>query len=196
MEYNTQMKKLVIPEYGRNLQNMVDYIVTVEDREERNNLSKALVKVMANLSSQHHEHGDFKNKLWNNLAVMSEFKLDIDYPIEVIKPKIFEEKPNKVEYAVKEVNNRHYGKNIKSFIKCAADLPEGEERQALIEMIANHMKKSYLMWNKQSVNDTIIFDDLDKMARGSFTVNRNMRLKETKDIITKTINKKRVPRKK
>ncbi len=196
MEYNTQKKKLIIPEYGRNIQEMVDYILTVEDKEERNKLARALVRVMGNISQRHHEHGDFKNKLWNNLALMSDFKLDIDYPIEVVRPKIFEEKPNKIPYAAKENNKRHYGRNIKSFIRCAAELKEGEERDTLIELIANHMKKSYMMWNKFSVNDTVIFDDLEKMSEGKIKVDRSIKLKDVRQAPNRNTNKKRMQRKK
>ncbi len=197
MEYNTQREKMIIPEYGRNIQKMVDYIKTVDDKEERTRLAKVLIRVMGNLSNKYHEHSDFKNKLWNNLAMMSNYELDIDYPVEVGFPKILKEKPNKVPYMLKESNHRHYGRNIKSFINAVIDLEEGEEREILIETIANHMKKSYLMWNKQSVNDSTIFTDLEKISDGKIIVDKNMKLKETRDILSRTKPKKRVlPRKK
>ncbi|GAB4287229.1 MAG: DUF4290 domain-containing protein [Marinilabiliales bacterium] len=194
-DYNTQRKKLPLPEYGRNIHKMVDYIKTIEDREERNKMAKALINIMSNLNPQFRDVADFKSKLWDHLAIMSNYELDIDYPHPIPEPKLIKEKPNRIPYNKDKIDFLHYGKNIVSFINYAADMEDGEEKQYLIETIANHMKKTYLMWNKESVSDEQIFKDIKTLSNGRIVID-DMTLNETRDILNRNKKTRRQSRKK
>jgi hypothetical protein len=159
MDYNTQLKKLALPEYGRNIQNMVDYCLTISDRDERKKCANTIINIMGNMFPHLRDVNDFKHILWDHLAIMSDFKLDIDYPYEIIKKEDLNIKPGKLEYSQKNMSYRHYGKVLEKMIKLTIDYPEGEEREQLIWLILNHMKKSYVQWNKE-VDDVKIFQDL------------------------------------
>ena len=128
LDYNTQREKLVLPEYGRNVQQMVDYCMTIPDREERTRCAYAIVDIMSNLFSNQKDVDDFNKMLWNQIAIMSDFKLDIDYPCEVIKPENLHSKPEPIPYRLTPMRFRHYGKILEKLIDIAADMPEGEER--------------------------------------------------------------------
>jgi hypothetical protein len=165
-DYNTSRKKLALPEYGRNVQNMVDLILKIDDRDTRNRAAKAIIDVMGNLYPYLRDVPDFKHKLWDHLAIMAEFKLDIDYPYEPPSPEILNEKPRKVPYQQSTLKYRYYGKTMDLMIKKAMEYEDGPEKDVLIYQIANHMKKSYLTWNKDSVDDIIIFEDLSNISKG------------------------------
>ena len=139
--YNTQLKKLILPEYGRNIQNMVDYCLTIEDRDERNHCAYSIVDTMVTMFPELQNEADYVHKLWDHLAIMSDFKLDIDYPYDVVKEENLESKPEPIHYALEKIKFRHYGKIIERMIVRAAQYPEGEERDALVMLLANHMKK-------------------------------------------------------
>jgi hypothetical protein len=124
---------------------------------------------------------DFKHKLWDHLAIMSDFQLDIDYPYEIPRPEEFTEKPRRVSYNIKETKFRHYGHIVESLIAEAVKLPEGEDKDALTRLIANHMKKSYLTWNRDSVTDEIIFNDLIEISGRQLTVKEGLKLSDQKD---------------
>lgn len=160
LDYNTQRERLVLPEYGRNVQQMVDYCMTIPDREERTRCAYAIVDIMRNLFSNQKDVDDFDKMLWNQLAIMSDFKLDIDYPCEVIKPENLYSKPEAVPYKLTPIHFRHYGKIMEKLIDIAADMPEGEERDQLVMLLANHMKKQLLSVNKDGVDDEKVFKDL------------------------------------
>ena len=145
LEYNTQLKKLVLPEYGRNIQKMVDYCQTIEDREERTRCAYAIITAMSNLMQLQKNSGAL-NKLWDHLAIMSDFNLDIDYPTEIILQESLNSQPEAIN-------------------------PEGEERDALILLIANHMKKTMLAVNPDGVEDERIFRDLADMSHGAIRLN-------------------------
>lgn len=171
LEYNTQKEKLVLPEYGRNVQQMVDYCVTIADRDERNRCAGAIVAIMSNLFASQAEVDDFNKMLWNQLAIMSDFKLDIDYPCEVIKPENLHSKPEKIPYKLAPIRFRHYGKIIENLVDIAQDMPEGEERTQLALLIAGQMKKLMVQSNIDGVDDEKIFKDLALYSRGKITLN-------------------------
>jgi hypothetical protein len=179
MDYNTKRKKLPMPEYGRNIQNMVDHLFTIEDREKRNQTAQAVIDVMGNLYTYLRDVAEYKHKLWDHLAIMSDFKLDIDYPYEPPSPDILTEKPRKVPYNQNNIKYRHYGLITEKLIQKAIEM-EGEEQQILIEQIANQMKKSYLAWNKDAVDDEKIVSDLEEMSKNKLKVSRDIRLAEVK----------------
>ena len=166
LEYNTQKEKLVLPEYGRNVQQMVDHCMSIEDREERTRCAYAIIDIMSNLCSNLRDVDDFNKMLWNQLAIISDFKLDIDYPCEVLKPENLHSRPEPVEYELRPIKFRHYGKILEELIDIAADMPEGEERTQLVMLLAHHMKKMMLAVNKDGVDDDKIFKDLAYYSKG------------------------------
>ncbi len=194
-DYNTNRKKLNLPEYGRNIQKMVDHVVQIEDREERNKAAHTIINIMGNLNPHLRDVGDFKHKLWDHLAIISGFKIDIDSPYELPTKEKLEGKPNKIAYNQTNLKYKHYGKSLNMMIEKAAAMEEGEEKDYLIKLLANHMKKSYLTWNREAVDDKQIFLDMKELSGGKIDLlNEDMHLHETRDILHKT-RKKKGPRK-
>ncbi len=166
MIYNTQKKKLALPEYGRNIQNMVDHCVAIEDREERKKCAYSVVDIMGQMFPHLRDVNDFKHILWDHLAIMSDFKLDIDYPYEgVITKEELYSSPGHLEYSRPTMKYRHYGKILERMIKIAADMEEGDKKEHLKKLLVNQMKKSYTQWNKD-VDDEKIFQDLYEISEG------------------------------
>jgi hypothetical protein len=180
-DYNTSRNKLILPEYGRNIQKMVEHIMTIADREDRNRLAQAVIIIMGNMNPHLRDINDFKHKLWDHLAIMSNFQLDIDYPYDIPQPEEFAEKPRRVSYNNSDIRYRHYGRIVESLIQEAVKLPEGEDKDTLTKLIANHMKKSYLAWNRDSVTDEIIFNDLFELSGKRLTVKEGLKLSDQKD---------------
>ncbi len=196
-DYNTSRKNLILPEYGRNIQKMVEHTLNIEDREERNKAARTLINIMGNLNPHLRDQGDYKHKLWDHLAIISDFKLDIDSPYEKPQKEKLYEKPRPVEYNQDKIRYKHYGKYLEQMVKIAADMDEGEEKEFLIRLLANHMKKSYLTWNRENVSDEQIFSDLKELSRGKIDLQTDdLKLNETRDILYKSRSKKRSPRKK
>lgn len=180
-DYNTSRNKLILPEYGRNIQKMVEHILTISDREERNRLAHAVIIIMGNMNPHLRDINDFKHKLWDHLAIMADFKLDIDFPYEIPRPEEFTEKPRSVSYNDRDIRYRHYGHIVEDLIKEALKLPEGDDKDTLIKLIANHMKKSYLAWNRDSVTDEIILNDLYELSGRKLTIKEGIKLADQKD---------------
>lgn len=193
IDYNTQLKRLKLPEYGRNIQNMVNHCMTIEDRKERTCCANTIINTMGNLFPDLRDINDFKHILWDHLAIMSDFKLDIDYPYEVIKKETLYERPENLVHTASRIRYMHYGKTIPQLINKAITIEDKEEREQLIYLIANHMKKCYSTFNKEGVNDRKIFDDLRELSRGAIDINENdMTLTEFKDVpAQKTSGKKK-----
>lgn len=181
-DYNTSRKKLALPEYGRNVHNMVDLLMQMEDRERRNKAAQTLIDIMGNLNPYLRDIPDFKHKLWDHLAIMANFKLDIDYPYSPPSPDILFEKPHKVPYCQRDIKYRHYGHTMNLMIKKAQEFEEGKEKDILVYQLANHMKKSYLAWNKDAVEDDKILDDLSLISNGELKY-KDMELAEVKNNI-------------
>ena len=170
LTYNSQLKKLALPEYGRNIQQMVDYCCTIEDREERNKCAYSIINTMSNLFPQLNQEADIMHKLWDHLAIMSDFKLDIDYPYEVVKPENLATKPQPVGYKLESIKMRHYGKIVDQMIQRACEYPDGDEKDALVMLIANHMKKLIYQINNEDVEDAKIFKDLEFFSKGKIKI--------------------------
>lgn len=173
MKYNTQQQKLPMPEYGRGIQNMVDHALTIEDREERQRCANTIVKIMGNMFPLMRELPDFKRKLWDHLAIMSDFKLDIDYPYEVVKPETLLTSPERIPYSLGRIRYRHYGYVLEQLIKKAAEYPEGEEKKQLLHLIAVLMRKNYITWNKDSVELQKIIFDLQEYSEGKICISES-----------------------
>lgn len=171
MEYNTKQKRLPLPEYGRSVQKMVDHAMTIEEREERQRCAQTIVDIMDSMFPNMRELPDYKRKLWDHLAIMSDFKLEIDYPFEVIKKETFTEPPSRIHYQTGEIKNRHYGRIVEEMIKHACTMEEGEERDKFVELITVQMKKNYIAWNKDNVEDKRIFEDLRICSDGKIDIN-------------------------
>lgn len=165
MEYNTERKPLIIPEYGRHMQEMVDYCMSIEDREKRNEFAGIIIEVMGVLNPHLRDVDDFQHKLWDQLFIMSNFSLDVDSPFPVLEKTEVYSRPQRVPYPQEEYKYKYYGKNIRRMIDVAISW-EGEKQEGLIMVIANHMKKCYLLWNKDTVEDSVIFDHLNEMSGG------------------------------
>lgn len=184
MKYNTQQRRLPLPEYGRSVQNMVDHALTIEDRAERQRCANTIVNIMGGMFPHLRDVADFKQKLWDHLAIMADFKLDIDYPVEIVKKESLEIKPQRIPYSQHDIRFRHYGRFVQDMIKLAVDFQEGEERNQLIRMIANHMKRDYLNWNKDGVEDQKILDDLCELSGGKIKLSaEDLRLTEQRTFI-------------
>lgn len=171
MKYNTQLKKLPLPEYGRSIQSMVDYAVTIENRAERQRCAETIIAIMKNMFPEQQDQPDYQQKLWDHLAIMADFELDIDYPYEVIRPENVHARPDQVPYSNGEIHQRHYGRYIPDMINEACELPEGPLQEELIKLIAIQMKKELLLWNKDGLEDRKIINDIYEMSEGRLKVN-------------------------
>lgn len=188
MEYNTSLPQLVYPDFGRHIQKMVDHACTIEDREERNKAAHTIVSIMANLNPQFRDSSiEVRQKLWDQIAIISDFKLDVDYPFSPPKKEELFIKPEKLKNPQAYIRYKHYGKNLELMIQAVIKMEESEEKEYLVELIANHMKRSYLAWNRDSVNDIIIFNDLKDLSNDKIKIKEDLKLKETKDLIFKAV---------
>ncbi len=194
MEYNTTREKLIIPEYGRNVQKLIEYAMTIEDREKRNNMAHLIVHIMAQMNPHVRENSDYRRKLWDHMFFISDFKLDVDSPYPKPTADILTEKPQPLEYKGNEIKFRHYGKNVEKIIQAAIEFEEGEEKDALIQTIANHLKKSYLSWNRESVNDSMINEHLKTLSDGKLYLKEDIQLNSTSEILAKTKKKRHIKR--
>ena len=164
LEYNTVREELIIPEYGRHIQKMINYASSRESKEERNKLANSIISVMGNLQPHLRDVPDFQHKLWDQLFIMSDFKLDADSPFEKPSKEVLNAKPEPLSYPQSFPKYRFYGNNIKIMIDEAVKWDAGEMKEALVLTIANHMKKCFLNWNKDSVKDQVIFDHLYELS--------------------------------
>lgn len=188
MEYNTQLKKLALPEYGRNIQNMVDFCLAIPDRQERKRCANTIINIMGNMFPHLRDVNDFKHILWDHLAIMSDFKLDIDYPYEIIKKEDLHSKPDKIEYSRPDMRYRHYGKTLEKMVRIATEIEEPQEKEQFIMLVATHMKKSYIQWNKE-VEDKKIFEDLYDLSNHKIDIrNLDIRLPEMKELTQRNNN--------
>ena len=188
MEYNTKQKRLPRPEYGRSVQKMVDHALTIESREERQQCAETIVRIM---KSMFPDLPDQERKLWDHLAIMSDFQLDIDYPCEVIKPEEFHVAPQQLSYRNSEIRNRHYGRIVEEMIDHALTLEEGEEKNQFVELILIQMKKNYIAWNKDGVEDRKIIEDLKAYTAGAIDfADKEIRISQNNN--ARTFNNKRV----
>jgi hypothetical protein len=182
-DYNTQRKRMALPEYGRNVQKMVDHIKTIDDRVERNRAAKTIIQIMGNLNPHLRDVGDFKHKLWDHLSLIAEFELDIDSPYPVPEQSKFFEKPNEIPYQQGNIRYLHYGRIIELMIDAASEKEDGEEKEYLTSLIVNQMKKSYITWNRGQVADEVIIGDLLLLSGGKLKMTSGVRILEARDLL-------------
>ncbi len=191
MEYNSQREKMIIPEYGRNIQKMIEYTVTIEDPEKRIKSAQVIISNMSQMNPGIKDNLDYIRTLWDHLYIMSKFRLVVDSPFPPPSQEELAKKPDKIEYSDRRMKYRHYGKNIKGIVDKAIAFEEGEERDALILTIANHLKKSYLNWNRDSVSDETIVKHLSEISEGKLLLKEDARLTATVDILARNKPKKK-----
>ena len=170
LEYNSSRNKLVISEYGRHIQKLVEHAMTLKDKEERQKMANGIIDIMGELNPQLRDVADFKHKLWDHLFIISNFELDVDSPYE--KPvieKLFE-KPEPLAYPNSKIKYNHYGKVIELMIDEAIKMEDQVLKSKLVIAIANQMKKSYVNWNLDTVEDEIILNQLTKLSKGKLSV--------------------------
>lgn len=171
MEYNTQRPKMEIPEYGRNVQKLVNFAVTVKDRDERNKVAKAIINIMGQLNPHLRDVEEYKHKLWAHLFIMSRFELDVDSPYPIPTKETFEVKPDRMPYPKNKIRYGHYGNTTQLLVKEALNMPEGDERDALVMVIANIMKKDFVAFNNSgSVENEVIQHQLDVLSQGKLKI--------------------------
>lgn len=186
LEYNSERTLMIIPEYGRHVQKLIDHCIALETKEERNTMAKAIVDVMGNLQPHLRDVPDFKHKLWDQLFIMSDFKLDADSPYPTPSKEELQEKPEPLAYPKATSRYRYYGRNIQTMIDVALSWEEGDMREALVFTIANHMKKCYLNWNKDTVDDIIIFNHLYDLSDKKIDLRESKEeLSEVKELMKK-----------
>jgi hypothetical protein len=173
LEYNGERSHLIIPEYGRHLQKLIDQATIIEDVEKRNKAAKYIIQVMGNLNPHLRDVPDFQHKLWDQLFIMSDFKIDVESPYPIPSREVLQLKPDVLKYPQNFPKYRYYGNNIKYMIDVANKWDDGEMKNALVKVIANHMKKSYLSWNKDTVKDDVIFEHLFELSNGKIDMRQS-----------------------
>ena len=191
MEYNTTREKLILPEYGRNVQNMISHAMEIKDREERNRATQAIIEVMGQLNPHLRDVDDYRHKLWTHLFLMSDFKLDVDSPYETPKPEVLNERPDQMSYPSGKIKFGHYGKYTEQLLKKATEIDDPEVKDSFKMAMANFMKKQYLVHNNGAVENHVIAENLNELSNGDLTVDNPNDLVST-NIVLKTmgLNKK------
>jgi hypothetical protein len=183
MEYNSQRSKMIISEYGRNIQKMIEHAVSLEDKEERNKAARAIVKVMGQLNPSLRDLTDFSHKLWDHLFIISEFKLDADSPYEMPEPNAIKAKPARVPYPGNPIKYKHYGRFIERIIEEVKLLEEGPKKEYLSGIIANFMKMTYLTFNRDTVSDEMIVEQLAELSDDGLKLASDFQFVNTNDIL-------------
>ncbi|MDA3943203.1 MAG: DUF4290 domain-containing protein [Bacteroidetes bacterium] len=176
LSYNTGRNHLVIQEYGRNIQQMIEHLLTIEDKTNRTQAAYFVVSVMAQMNPQVKETEDFMHKLWDHMHIIADYKLDVDGPYEVPSKEIRNKKPEHPGYGQKKPKYGHYGHYLMAMIDIAKSIEDEEEKKAISLAIANQMKKDYLNWNRETVNDNIILMELERVSDGALTLPEDTRL--------------------
>ena len=176
MQYNTQQKRMPLPEYGRSIQNMVDHALTIQDPAERQRCANTIINIMGNMFPHLRDVPDFKHKLWDHLAIMANFKLDIKYPYEIIHEENLGTKPEPIPYPSTKIRYRHYGRTLEILINKACEFPEGDEKKNLVALIAEDLAE--LSGGKLQMDDDIVRLMAERLAQNyrpktNYTNNRN-----------------------
>ncbi|MCB0770714.1 MAG: DUF4290 domain-containing protein [Flavobacteriales bacterium] len=182
-DYNTQRPQLAIPEYGRHVQRMVDHCMEMEDRDQRTRTAKAIIQVIGRLNPQLRNSDNFERTLWDHLYIMSAFQLDVDGPYPKPTAEGLESKPARVNYPQSKIKYGHYGKMVQRMIDQCAAMEEGDTRDAYTQVIANHMKRQFLVWNRDTVPDPLILKDMGEMSKGKLKLPADTQLAATAELL-------------
>ena len=180
MEYNTQRENLKINDYGRNVCKMIDYAKTIEDRAERTQMANLIVDAMALVNPKVKERTDYRRILWDHLMMMANFELDVDCPYTIVREETEAFTPQPVKYSDSKIRYRHYGRALEDMIRAVAEMPEGEEKNVLAQQIAHTMKRQYLQWNRDSVDDDLIREQLSELSEGRITLPPDFQFRDSK----------------
>ncbi len=191
MEYNTQRDKLSINDYGRNIYKLIQYVKTVEDREKRTRMASAIVDTMANISQEPKDSENYKRKFWVHLMILANWELDVDMPFEISPEENVQFKPHPVSYNQAKPRYRHYGAIMENMIKTVAEYPEGEERDELVGLMAHAMKRDYLLWNRDTVEDDIITLQLESISGNRIKVKEDFRYLDFREYLKGTDDERR-----
>ncbi len=183
MEYNTGQPVMDIAEYGRNVHRMIEFCLTLTDREERTKCAKSIVRVMAILNPAQKEYADYEHKLWDHLHIIAGHKLEVDSPYPKPAAEELAKKPEPVKYPQSDIRFRHYGKILEDLIQKAMAEPDDKNREVFTEQLAQLMKRHYLNWNRDSVNDALIVEQLESLSKGKLKVSEGFRFLHTSDIL-------------
>ncbi len=183
MEYNTARELMQIPEYGRNIQKMIEYAKTIEDKAERNLAAKSIIKVMGQVNPSLKNNEDLTHKLWDHMFIIADFDFDVDSPFPKPLREDFETGPDRIPYPENEIDHRHYGRVIEQMIKKVAEEENEEARIKMGVAVANMMKRSYLNWNRDSVEDRVIKKNLRELSGGKISIPEEVELMDSKDLI-------------
>ena len=190
LQYNTERSMLAIPEYGRHIHKMIQQVLAEEDKEERNKQAQAIIGIMGNLNPHLRDVADFQHKLWDQLFIMSDFKLDVDAPFPKPDAEVLAAPPTPLAYPQSFPKYRFYGNNIKGMIDVIVEWEEGDLKQALVYVIANHMKKCFLNWNKDTVDDKVIFGHLAELSDGKIVINPEDEVLSASENLIRLTNKR------
>ena len=183
MEYNTTRNKLLLPEYGRNVQNMITHAMEIADRAERNRAAQAIIEVMGQLNPHLRDVDDLRHKLWTHMFVMSDFQLDVDSPYDIPKPEDLTSKPDRVEYPKRKMRFGHYGKYTQNILENSKDISDEKEKKYLTRTMANFMKKQFLVYNNDSVENNVIANQLKELSNNELQVENPNDLLTTNSIL-------------
>jgi hypothetical protein len=183
MEYNTTRGRLILPEYGRNVQNMIAHAMEIVDRDERNKAAKAIIEVMGQLNPHLRDVDDFRHKLWTHLFVMSDFKLDVDSPYEIPKQETLNEKPNRMVYPKSKIRYGHYGQYTQRILENSGEVKDEKEKEYLKSTMANFMKKQFLAYNNDAVENHVIAQQLKELSKGDLILENPDELVNTNTIL-------------
>ncbi len=185
MEYNTGQPVMTIAEYGRSVHRMIEYCLTIEDREERTRCARSIVRVMAILNPQMKEYADYEHKLWDHLHIIADYKLDVDSPYPKPEKAAMQSKPEIVPYPQSNIRFKHYGKILEDLLKKAMAEEDPKAREVFTDQLAQLMKRHYLNWNRDSVNDQLIVEQLENLSGGKLKVSEQFRFLHTSEILPK-----------
>lgn len=183
MQYNTTRGRLLLPEYGRNVQNMIRHAMEIEDREERNRAARAIIEVMGQLNPHLRDVDDFRHKLWTHLFIMSDFKLDVDSPYEIPKKEMLDEKPALMPYPKSKIRFGHYGQYTQKILETASEMESEEEKEYLTKQMGNFMKKQFLSHNNSAVENNVIAEQLSELSHGVLEIENPDELMSTNQVL-------------
>lgn len=190
MEYNSTRDKLLIPEYGRNVQKMINHALTIEDRERRTSFVNYIAGVMTQMHISSGSYGDYNHMIWDHIHIIANYKMDVDCPYPVPDKEAVEAKPKRMKYAGIKIKYKAYGANIEKMIALAITYEEGDEKNSLVETIANHLKKAYLSWNRDSVDNDLILQHLSILSNGKLILKEDFVFDSIEDIVNQRSKKK------
>lgn len=183
MEYNTEREALKIADYGRNVVKMIDYAKKIEDREERNQMTNTIIDVMAHLNPKVKERTDYHQILWDHLMLMANYELDVDCPYEISREGQAETQSSTLHYSNKAIRYRHYGRTLEDMVTAVAEMPEGAARTLLTCQIAHTMKRQYLQWNRDTVDDALIVEQLTELSGGRLQLPEHFRFHDSRELV-------------